>query len=146
MKLKDLRDQRRFFDQKVNELRVAYRSEQKDAEKLESRSLANYFYQVVGKLDDQLTLERKQITSTSFFKIERQIPEWTDHVTVAERGLKWLTPLKSDSRFLPLSTVANNNEWMEIAYNRQKKQRQLKSHLHFLCERIIVQISSIKEM
>lgn len=86
VKLKELRDQRQIFDQKVIKLRVEHRSEQKDVEKLEGRSLSNYFYQVVGKIDDKLKQERKQITSTSFFKIEKQIPEWTDHVTVAERG------------------------------------------------------------
>ena len=29
-------------------------------EKLEGKSLANYFYQVIGKLDDKLTEERRQ--------------------------------------------------------------------------------------
>ena len=60
VKLNDLRGQRRIFDRKVIELRVEHRSEQGDVEKLEGRSLANYFYQVVGKLDDKLTEERKQ--------------------------------------------------------------------------------------
>ncbi len=59
-KLNDLREQRRVFDQKVIELRVAHRGELEDVEKLEGRSLANYFYQVIGKLDDKLTEERRQ--------------------------------------------------------------------------------------
>ena len=41
-------------------LRVAFRKEQEDVEKLEGRSLANYFYQVIGKLDDKLDQERKE--------------------------------------------------------------------------------------
>ena len=49
-KLNDLREQRKVFDKQVIELRVAHRSEQEDVEKLEGKSLANYFYQVIGKL------------------------------------------------------------------------------------------------
>jgi phage shock protein A len=62
-KLNDLREQRKVFDKQVIELRVAHRSEQEDVEKLEGKSLANYFYQVVGKLDDKLTEERRQATA-----------------------------------------------------------------------------------
>ena len=59
-KLNDLREQRKVFDKQVIELRVAHRNEQEDVEKLEGKSLANYFYQVIGKLDDKLTEERRQ--------------------------------------------------------------------------------------
>ena len=59
-KLDDLRDQRRIFDKKVIELRVEHRSEQADVERLEGRSLANYFYQFIGKLDEKIDVERKQ--------------------------------------------------------------------------------------
>ena len=59
-KLNDLREQRKVFDKQVIELCVAHRSEQEDVEKLEGKSLANYFYQVIGKLDDKLTEERRQ--------------------------------------------------------------------------------------
>ena len=59
-KLNDLREQRKVFDKQVIALRVAHRSEQEDVEKLEGKSLANYFYQVIGKLDDKLTEERRQ--------------------------------------------------------------------------------------
>ena len=59
-KLDDLRDQRRIFDKKVIELRVEHRSEQADVERLEGRSLANYFYQFIGKLDEKIDEERKQ--------------------------------------------------------------------------------------
>ena len=45
-KLNDLREQRKVFDKQVIEHRVAHRSEQEDVEKLECKSLANYFYQV----------------------------------------------------------------------------------------------------
>ena len=59
-KLRELQDQKYEFDRKVTSLRVALREEQADVEKLEGRSLANYFFQVVGKLDDKLTKERQE--------------------------------------------------------------------------------------
>lgn len=59
-KLNDLRDQRKVYDKSVMELRVVYQSEQEDVEKLQGKSLANYFYQVIGKLDDKLTEERRE--------------------------------------------------------------------------------------
>ena len=62
-KLKDLRNQRKVFDKKVIELRVEHRSEQEDVEKLEGRSLANYFYQLFGKLDEKLSEERREASA-----------------------------------------------------------------------------------
>ena len=59
-KLYELHTQRRQYDNQVISLRVAFRKEQEDVEKLEGRSLANYFYQVIGKLDDKLDDERKE--------------------------------------------------------------------------------------
>lgn len=59
-KLRELQDQKYEFDRKVTSLRVALREEQADVEKLEGRSLANYFFQVVGKLDEKLTKERQE--------------------------------------------------------------------------------------
>ena len=59
-KLRELEAQKWEFDRKIVSLRVAFREEQADVEKLEGRSLANYFFQVVGKLDDKLTKERQE--------------------------------------------------------------------------------------
>ena len=59
-KLKEFQNQRRIFDQKVLEFKVQYQSEQEDVEKLEGRSLANYFYRVVGKMDAKLDEEARQ--------------------------------------------------------------------------------------
>ena len=59
-KLNDLREQKRELDRKVISLRVQHRTELEDVEKLEGRSLANYFYRFAGKLDDKLTEERRQ--------------------------------------------------------------------------------------
>ena len=59
-KLRELQDQKREFDRKVVSLRVSFREEQADVEKLEGRSLANYFFHVVGRLDDKLSKERQE--------------------------------------------------------------------------------------
>ena len=59
-KVCELLEQRRKYDREVISLRVAFRTEQEDVEKLEGRSLANYFFQVIGKLDDKLDQERKE--------------------------------------------------------------------------------------
>ena len=59
-KLNELHNQRRQYDREVISLRVAFRQEQEDVEKLEGRSLANYFFQVIGKLDDKLDQERQE--------------------------------------------------------------------------------------
>ena len=59
-KLRELQNQRREYDRDVISLRVAFRKEQEDVEKLEGRSLAKYFFQVVGKLDEKLDQERKE--------------------------------------------------------------------------------------
>ena len=59
-KLNDLREQRKVYEQEVRVLRIVFENEQEDVQKLEGKSLANYFYQVIGKLDDKLTEERKE--------------------------------------------------------------------------------------
>ena len=59
-KFRELENQRITYDRNVLSLQVALRKEQEDVEKLEGRSLANYFYQVIGKLDEKLDEERKE--------------------------------------------------------------------------------------
>lgn len=59
-KLRELQDQKRKYDRDIISLRVAHRDEQEDVQKLEGRSLANYFYNVIGKLDDKLDKERRE--------------------------------------------------------------------------------------
>ena len=61
-KLRELQNQRKEYDREVISLRMAFRKEQEDVEKLEGRSLANYFFQVVGKLDEKLDKERRKPT------------------------------------------------------------------------------------
>ncbi len=59
-KLQALQDQRRVVDQTAVSLQVDYRLEQEDVEKLEGRSLTNYFFQVIGKMDDKLDQQRQE--------------------------------------------------------------------------------------
>ena len=60
VKLTELQHQRQIFESEVTTLRAAFRKEQADVERLEGRSLANYFYQVVGRLDEKLDQERQE--------------------------------------------------------------------------------------
>ncbi len=60
VKLSELQAQRRNYERDVISLRVVYRDEQEDVQKLEGRSLANYFFQVIGKLDEKLNEQRRE--------------------------------------------------------------------------------------
>lgn len=59
-KLSELKGQRREYSWNMSSFRAAYQKEQEDLEKLEGKSLANYFYQVIGKLDDKLNEQRRE--------------------------------------------------------------------------------------
>ena len=105
-KLYELHTQRRQYDNQVISLRVAFRKEQEDVEKLEGRSLANYFYQVIGKLDDKLDQERKEAYAArvkldaaerELAGIESDIKEMQEQITdvlVAETRYKDALELK----------------------------------------------------
>lgn len=58
--LKELRKQQKELSEKVDELESKKLAEQADVERLEGRSLANFFYCVVGKMDDKLTREKQE--------------------------------------------------------------------------------------
>ena len=105
-KLYELHTQRRQYDNQVISLRVAFRKEQEDVEKLEGRSLANYFYQVIGKLDDKLDQERTEAYAAKvkldaaereLAGIESDIKEMQEQITdvlVAEARYKDALELK----------------------------------------------------
>lgn len=59
-KLQELGQQRIHYHNRVVSARIDYRKEQEDVDKLEGRSLANYFFRVVGRMDDKLTKERQE--------------------------------------------------------------------------------------
>lgn len=56
----ELRAQRSSLAGRVRELKTILLSEQADVEKLEGRSLAAFFYHVIGKRDEQLSKEREE--------------------------------------------------------------------------------------
>lgn len=58
--LKELKMQREELQARVDELANIKEKEQLEVERLERRSLTNYFYQVVGKLDERLTEEKQE--------------------------------------------------------------------------------------
>lgn len=58
--LKDLRAQRQELTARVNELDKVRLEEQADVDRLEGRSLAAFFYGVIGKMDEKLTQERQE--------------------------------------------------------------------------------------
>ena len=58
--LKELKKQREELQDRVDELVAIKEKEQLDVDRLERRSLTNYFYQVVGKLDERLTEEKQE--------------------------------------------------------------------------------------
>ena len=56
----ELRTQRTTLSDHVWELNGIRLQEQADVDKLEGRSLASFFYNVIGKMDEQLTKEREE--------------------------------------------------------------------------------------
>ena len=58
--LRELNSQKQSLEWKVQELEAEKQKEELDVEKLEGRSLAVFFYNVIGKLDNKLTAERQE--------------------------------------------------------------------------------------
>lgn len=58
--LKDLHNQRVELDKKVTQLKDIKQDEQADVDRLEGRSLASFFYNVVGNKDEKLDKERRE--------------------------------------------------------------------------------------
>ena len=58
--LKELRNQRETLAGRVRELEAIKLEEQADVERLEGRSLAAFYYNVIGKIDERLNKERQE--------------------------------------------------------------------------------------
>lgn len=58
--VEELRSQRRELSARAAELKGAMQAEQEDVDRLEGRSLAAYFYQLMGKKDERLDKERRE--------------------------------------------------------------------------------------
>ena len=59
-KYADLKAQAAAYEEQLTTLRASCEKEQEDVDKLEGRSLAAYFYNVIGKKDEKLDKERKE--------------------------------------------------------------------------------------
>ena len=59
-KQSDLQRHRNILVHRMSDLRTSQQYEQADVDKLEGGSLARYFYQFIGKLDDKLDKERRE--------------------------------------------------------------------------------------
>ena len=58
--LRELRSQQAALSARVQELEAVKRKEQVDVDRLEGRSLAAFFYNVIGKMDERLDKERQE--------------------------------------------------------------------------------------
>lgn len=56
----ELKEQKNVLSDNVNRLKEISRKEQADVDKLEGGSLAAFFYNVIGKMDEKLTKEREE--------------------------------------------------------------------------------------
>lgn len=92
--LKDLYDQREELSGKVRQLGAEKQSEQIDVDKLEGRSLAAFFYGVIGKKDEKLDKERAEAyaAAVKYDAAARELEAVEDEIrrSEAERsGLQW---------------------------------------------------------
>ena len=121
-KLRELQNQRREYDREAISLRVAFRKEQEDVEKLEGRSLANYFFQVVGKLDEKLDQERKEAYAA---KVK---------LDAAERELAGIESDISEIRQQITDVLVAEARYKEAL---ERKQRQLKESRTLFADQIL---------
>ncbi len=56
----ELRIQQSTYTARAQELEQSFREEQADVDRLEGRSLSAFFYNVIGKMDEKLTLEKQE--------------------------------------------------------------------------------------
>ena len=156
-KLRELQNQRREYDREVISLRVAFRKEQEDVEKLEGRSLANYFFQVVGKLDEKLDQERREAYAAKvkldaaqreLAGIDRDITEIQSHLREADIAqAQYQDELKKKYVLLKASGTAAADRIMEIeeqisALEAQKKEVKEAVYAGYSARRIADQILS----
>lgn len=91
--LKELRSQQEPLRQKVAKLEKTMRCEQKDVERLEGRSLAAFFYNVVGKKDEKLDAERREYYAArvKYDSAARELEAIEQDIASTEEDLQDLT-------------------------------------------------------
>lgn len=90
--LAQLRPQREELIDRVNTLEAAKLSEQADVDRLEGRSLAAFFYNVVGKMDQRLDKKRQEAyaAAVKFDAAVRELAAVEDDIDCYEAELKTL--------------------------------------------------------
>ena len=95
--LKALRKQQEELEEKVAELECKKWKEQADVECMEKRSLTNFFYYVVGKMDEKLTAERQEayqaavsydVACKELEAVKKDIKRYTIYLTSNSVGIK----------------------------------------------------------
>ena len=148
VKFRELQNQRREFEREAISFKVALRKEQEDVEKLEGRSLANYFFQVVGKLDGKLDKERQEAYAARV-KLDaaerelagveadiRQIQSQLNEVRIAEA--RYQDELKKKRAALKASGTAAADQIMEI----EQKIAALEAHKKEIREAVLAGVSA----
>lgn len=99
--LNELRAQRKAYADRAEELRQVLSDEQADVQRLEGRSLAAFFYQAIGKMDEKLTKEQQEayaaqvkydVAARELEGIERDLKRCED-----ERNSLWGCEARYDS-------------------------------------------------
>ena len=118
--------QRRMFEQNVIRWTSVYRSEQKDVDKLEGSSLANYFYQIVGKRDEKLTQEREEALAAKvkldaaqqeFAAAERQLAQIRSQLEQLQNSERdYAIALEKKRNEVRVSGTAVNEQILELEH------------------------------
>lgn len=133
--LANLQLQRDELVHKVNELEKMKLSEQKDVERLEGRSLASFFYNVVGKMDERLDKERREAYAAAVkydvavqelesieFDIEKSMAELRN-LQAAEEKYNQLLQKKKEELKLSGSTVAAEILSLEVDILKKENEK-----------------------
>lgn len=88
----ELHSQRGALESQVRELQAVMQKEQADVERLEGRSLAAFFYQVIGKMDEHLTKERREAYAArvKYDAAARELADTEDDLRRSEEELTLL--------------------------------------------------------
>ena len=92
-KQKELTAQRDTLADRLKKLEKSKLAEQADVDRLEGHSLAAFFYQVIGKMDEKLDKERQEaylaLAQRTANGLTRYWESWTDYLTTASRLYKY---------------------------------------------------------
>lgn len=91
--LKELYDQNAMLVSKVQELEKIRMQEQKDVDRLENGSLAAFFYNVVGKMEEKLTKEKEEAykAAVKYETAKAELEAVTADIASREAGIRNLS-------------------------------------------------------